>query len=440
MTDTLKQTILNLDAKIPRYTSYPTAPHFKQKPNANQLVNWLDAAPVDEAISIYIHIPFCPKMCWYCGCNTKVSKQYQPVGNYVDVLLLEITQFAKALNAKRGVKHIHFGGGSPTMLSDDDFTRIMQHIRANFDVLDGCEIALEADPRHMAKSKIAAYAKNGVNRLSFGVQDFDEKVMKAVNREQSFEQSDTAIKLAREFGIDNINIDLMYGFPYQTPETMKKMVELAMLLNPDRISLFGYAHVPWMKKHMRLMPEADLPDASERYDLFMAAKKALEAYDYLHIGIDHFAKQNDPLCHAAKQSKLKRNFQGYTTDSADYCIGFGSSSISQTPFGYVQNSPDYPIYAELVNKGVTPIIKGVTSTADDKLRAEIIEEIMNSLALKINPFDNKAALQPFADKGLLKFTETGFEIIDPTRMSVRVVAAVFDAYLNPSETKHSSAI
>ena len=249
MTCTLRDNILKFDRTVPRYTSYPTAPNFVKQDNINYPV-----LQSGDVTSLYIHVPFCQSMCWYCGCHTKVTKRYDPIAEYVDFLLKEIDLVTSHQPNTINVSHIHFGGGSPGMLSPQDFERIMNAIRLNFNVADDAEIAIEIDPRGVTEDRVIAYAKMGVNRTSLGTQDFNDDVMKSVNREQPFDLSDKAVQLFREHRIDYFNLDLIYGLPHQTTDKMKHTIDLALSLDPDRISLFGYAHVPWMKKHTLYVP------------------------------------------------------------------------------------------------------------------------------------------------------------------------------------------
>lgn len=443
-----------MDARVPRYTSYPTAPHFKKMENQDMYLDWLKAIPDNSEISLYIHIPFCPKLCWYCGCNTKITKRYAPVESYAHLLLREIDILSSQIGRDKVISTIHFGGGSPGMLRPNDFDLIMTKLRETFKIKQGAEIAIEIDPRNVTEGRVAVYAKHGVNRISLGVQDFDDHVLKSVNRQQPFHLSYDAVKLFREYGIEGINLDLIYGLPHQTTNTMRRTIDRALLLNPDRIAFFGYAHVPWVKKHMRLIDEQTLPDKSMRYDLFQLGAQELENAGYEAIGIDHFAKASDSLCIAAKTDNLHRNFQGYTTDTCNVLIGLGVSSIGKLPNGFIQNAPDMHVYRNAVLAGHLPAAKACPIKEEDKARSEIIENLMchfkadiYKTALKYefdnNHFDNELeSLQSYEKLGFIKI-DNGVITIDPnTKLMARSICAIFDSYLNLANTtpRHSTAI
>ena len=331
MNEHMKSKILAYNAQVPRYTSYPTAPHFKPLAAADYAA-WLSRLEGDaHDLSIYIHIPFCAEMCWYCGCHTTATRKYAPIEDYVTLLLREMDIAAAFMPARGTVRHIHFGGGSPSMLYAPDFTRIMQKLRVLFDIAPDAEIALEADPRGITRDRAEAYAAAGVNRASFGVQDFSPAVQAAINRVQSYDTVARAAETLRGAGVAQLNFDLMYGLPLQTAADARASAEKALSLAPARVALFGYAHVPWMKKHMRLIREAELPDASARLDQFAAAEEALRAGGMQAVGLDHFCAAGDEMLQARDMRGLMRNFQGYTTDTARTLLGFGLSSIGRLP-------------------------------------------------------------------------------------------------------------
>jgi oxygen-independent coproporphyrinogen-3 oxidase len=441
MTCTLRDNILKFDRTVPRYTSYPTAPNFVKKDNIDYPV-----LQSGDVTSLYIHVPFCQSMCWYCGCHTKVTKRYDPIAEYVDFLLKEIDLVTSHQPNTINVSHIHFGGGSPGMLSPQDFERIMDAIRLNFNVADDAEIAIEIDPRGVTENRVIAYAKMGVNRISLGTQDFNDDVMKSVNREQPFDLSDKAIKLFREHGINHFNLDLIYGLPHQTMDKMKHTIDLALSLDPDRISLFGYAHVPWMKKHMRLIDETTLPDKMLRLDLFETGAKMLENSGYTSIGIDHFVKPNDTMAIALKNKKLKRNFQGYTTDQSNIMIGLGVSSIGKTENAYFQNHADMPLYKFAIEEGRLPLSKSCNITSDDKIRGEIIERIMCDFEIDLSDYAGDYSnelhhIKKYKDQGFLNIDNNKISINVNARPIARLVCAAFDVYLPPDTVqKHSQVI
>lgn len=451
----IKQKILQLDARVPRYTSYPTAPHFCEiEQGKNEYESALESLPKEEPLSLYLHIPFCPRLCWYCGCNTKITQRYAPVEDYVHLLLREIDIAAEKLAQPKSVSTIHFGGGSPSYLRAVDFDLIMQRLRKHFILTEQTEIAIEVDPRNISEGRVAAYAKNGVNRISLGVQDFDGRVLASVNRPQPFHLSYEAVRLMRAYGIQNINLDLIYGLPHQTPESMKRTIALAMTLEPSRLALFGYAHVPWMKKHMRLIEEGALPDKDLRYDLFETASRELVGNGFDMVGIDHFARADDPLCIAAKTGMLRRNFQGYTTDRAEDLIGLGVSSIGKVGDMYVQNAPDMPGYKSAVLDGKLPVRKYCLVRREDKLRADIIERLMCDFkadmrqicmrhGFEISHFQGEIErLKSYKALGFLTMEDDIVRLKPEARLMARNICAVFDMYLpqNPDQPRHAQAI
>lgn len=443
ISEDIKQTLLEYDRPVPRYTSYPTAPNFKP---VDMTASPYTDLKNESRLSLYIHVPFCTQMCWYCGCHTKVTQKYEPIAEYVTYLCKEIELVAGSISSTPSVSHIHFGGGSPSILSAEDFRIIINNIRTYFNLIDKAEIAIEIDPRGLTHELVKAYADSGVNRISLGAQDFNDTVMDSVNRSQPFSLSEQTVKLFRDHGIDHINLDLIYGLPNQNLETVKRTMDLALSLNPDRIAYFGYAHVPWMKKHMRLIDETTLPDKAMRYDLFHTGAAILENCGYLPVGIDHFVHPDDSMARAAQTRTLRRNFQGYTTDSADHMIGLGVSSIGKTHDLYVQNSPDMPVYKRLINQGRLPIAKTCPISPADKTRAAIIERIMCDFQVDLSDFEGQfdnelMAIAPYMQTGLVTYANNVITVSKEARLLARLVAAAFDEYLPPvTEQKHSKAI
>lgn len=442
MDQSVKQKVLAADRMVPRYTSYPTAPHFREGFGAEEYKSWLSKLKPDGTLSLYVHIPFCPSLCWFCGCHTKITQREAPVAEYVETVKREIAMIGPVVARGRKVSHIHFGGGSPTIMPPLMFESLMDALRTQFDIGESVEIAIEIDPRHFNEAQAATYAKCGVNRVSFGVQDFDEKVMAAVNRVQLFNSVYKGVQLAREYGMNGVNIDLMYGLPYQTQETMKKLAEQALTLSPDRIALFGYAHVPWLKKHMRLIPDAALPDTSSRYDLFEIAAAEFEKASYVPVGIDHFARVGDALVSAQATRRMRRNFQGYTADAADALIGFGASAVSRLPQGFVQNTVHVPQYRDRIEKGLLPVEKSCALSDEDCLSADIIERLMCDASVDVEAACRRhgKALKDVGDalKKIRDLEATGLVHLDrdrevrvDNRFMVRLACAAFDAYLAP---------
>lgn len=443
-------TILKYDQQVPRYTSYPTAPHFNSTVNGKVYIDWLKSLPNKEIISLYIHIPFCQQLCWYCGCYTKATKRYAPVEDYAHILAQEIRIIGNLLRQKNcQVSHIHFGGGSPTILLPDTFEHLMKVIRSEFEIKKDAEIAIEIDPRTVNEEKIATYARSGINRISIGVQDFNYEVQKAINREQSFDVVYDCIKLFRRFHINNINLDLIYGLPKQTVEMVKKNIDFSMLLNPSRIALFAYAHVQWKKKHMRLIDENDLPSGEIKIAMYQEAAKKLNKEGYFSIGLDHFSKAKDSMEQAFREKELKRNFQGYSTDNANCIIGFGASSISYLPGGYAQNTLDFEEYKKNILHQELPVIKGIATDKDDKIRKKIIDELMCYMEVDLSKICEESDLPKnfFNEevKSLKDLEIDGLIIVKNNKIKInplapqisRVVSSFFDKFFKPDAQRHS---
>src|SRR6266571_2848480 len=357
--------------RLPRYTSYPTAPHFSATIGPDTYAEWLKAIPRHATASLYLHVPFCRSMCWYCGCHTSVSRRDEPIAVYASALRCEIDLVSKQIERRIKVDHIHFGGGTPTILAPEIFADLIGSIRQSFFVLPAAEIAIEIDPRTLTGPMIDALAYGGVNRASLGVQSFDPVVQRAINRVQSFEATAAATDGLRCAGIACINFDLIYGLPHQTVASCLDTVRQCVELRPDRFSVFGYAHVPAFKTHQRKIEEAALPDSLERHRQSEAIAHALTQARYVRIGLDHFALPGDAMAAALRDGTLRRNFQGYTTDTGNTLLGFGASAIGQLPQGYVQNEVGTRAYSASIANGRLATVKGYALTDDDRLRAEI---------------------------------------------------------------------
>ncbi|HOO50699.1 MAG TPA: oxygen-independent coproporphyrinogen III oxidase [Alphaproteobacteria bacterium] len=454
----LKRKVLSYDRAVPRYTSYPAAPLFQSDFSPSTVLGWADSLADGSKLSLYVHVPFCPKLCHYCGCFTHITSRYAPVEDYVHILRREIALMGKRLQGKNHVvTHLHFGGGSPTMLVPQDFRLLMETFREFFTFDSNAEIAVEVDPRHMNQELAQTYGEQGINRISLGVQDFDDKVMQTVNRVQPFDVVYEAVRHLRQAGIQDFNLDFIYGLPYQSVRSLTRSMDYALLLKPSRFAMYGYAHVPWKKKNMRLIPDDSLPNADERFDLFQAGASVLEESGYRSIGIDHFVKDEDDMAVAQDQGSLGRNFQGYTNISPDALIGFGVSAISQFPQGYAQNTTASHAYQDAVlHSGMPPIAKGYAFQGQDIARKSIIDRLMCDLKVNIYEIwdihghdrnDLQASidqLTPYIDDGLAQFDIRNGLVSIPhdARQIVRLVAACFDEYLPPVETlqRHSMAV
>ncbi|PKU22875.1 oxygen-independent coproporphyrinogen III oxidase [Telmatospirillum siberiense] len=440
------------DLRVPRYTSYPTAPHFTPAVGADRYGQWLSELPPDAPLSLYVHVAYCAEMCWFCGCHTKITRQYAPVADYMDCVWREIDMVAARLPGRMTARHMHFGGGSPTILTPEDFVATVERLRNKFLLAEDAEIAVELDPRTADEAYVRAMAGCGVTRASIGVQDFNPQVQEAINRIQPYDVTARVISWLRQYGVSQINMDLVYGLPHQTVDSLHETIDLAVDFQPRRIALFGYAHVPWMKKHQRLIPEAALPDIAERWRQYDMATHHLVQRGYVQIGLDHFAREDDEMAIALKERRLHRNFQGYTTDAAPYLIGFGASGIGSLPQGYVANEGGIHAYKDTIRAGRLATARGVGVSSDDLLRRALIERLMCDLALDVEAVcarfnadpaqfdDDLAQLTGLEADGLLVRQGRRLTITDEGRPLVRAACAAFDRYLKAGEARHSKAV
>jgi oxygen-independent coproporphyrinogen-3 oxidase len=435
----------------PRYTSYPTAPHFTDAVDARTTRRWLAELPVDAGLSLYLHVPFCPQICSYCGCHTKALRQDAPLTAYKETLLREIELFAGATRARR-VTSIHWGGGTPSMLGPSRLYEIAEALDAHFELDSRVEHAIELDPRIVNEQLVEALAKSGVTRASLGVQDFNPHVQKASGREQPYEVVESAVSLLRAGGISAINFDLMYGLPRQSIEDVVRTARLAAELDPSRLAVFGYAHVPWFKSHQKLIDVAALAGAGERLAQAVAARETLESAGYEAIGLDHFARPDDPMALAARDGSLRRNFQGYTVDAADALLPLGVSSIGRLPQGYVANAVDLAGWRRAIEADQFATARGRAFTREDIARGEVIERLMCDFAVDYGAIAKAYAFgdDMFDDAvpHLLTLVEEGIVTLDGRRVKMtpegrpfaRLVAAAFDAYLRSNAARHSVAV
>jgi oxygen-independent coproporphyrinogen-3 oxidase len=434
------------ERSVPRYTSYPTAPHFTPAVNADVYRDWLLALPRDATLSLYIHVPFCTELCHYCGCNTKAVRKREPVEAYAARLLQEIMLF-EGLRGRR-LTHLHWGGGTPSILGPELLETVAAKLASLFSLSDLREHAIELDPRRVDRALVRSLKAIGVTRASLGVQDVSPHVQRAIGRIQPFDMVERTADWLREAGIGKLNIDLMYGLPAQTVQDVARSAELAASLKPQRLALFGYAHVPWFKSHQKLIDEAALPGLAQRLEQAQVAADTLRSFGYEAVGLDHFALPDDDLAITAREHRLHRNFQGYTVDEADALIGLGASAIGKLPQGFVQNAPDLAGYMRAIDAGRFATVKGLALTDDDRLRAHLIERLMCDLALDLDKAEGGAArfapeleaLAPLADAGLLTIAGGRITITDKGRPYVRIAAAAFDTYLAAGEKRHSLAV
>jgi len=440
----------------PRYTSYPTAPEFHEGFGAKEYVDILEKHDKKRPISLYFHLPFCRSACYFCGCNVVYTSKEDKKERYIDYLEKELAILSQHLDTSREVIQLHFGGGTPTFFSTEQLKRIIGLIHTYFKNFSAdAEISCEIDPRFLTKEQLDVLTCNGFNRISYGVQDFNETVQKAIHRIQPYEVTQNAVRMAKEAGIVSINMDLIYGLPYQSFETFEETLRLAVSLDPSRLAVFNYAHVPWMKKSMRKIDETTLPHPSVKLAIMRHTIDYLESHGYKMIGMDHFAKPNDELFLAIEKGELHRNFQGYTTKGGADLIGIGLTSIGEGLNHYVQNFKEMDAYEEAIDAGKLPVHRGLILNEDDVLRKAVIMEMMSNFKLGIagieaqfgiDFFDYFAdaieALKPFVEEELVVVDKEAKKIgVNPTgTLLIRNIVMPFDAYLKkiPEELRRFS--
>lgn len=441
----------NLIAKYggpaPRYTSYPTAPHFHAAVDASVVDAWLRTTRMQKA-SVYIHMAYCKSLCLYCGCNMKVTNSLEVVDAYVEALIQEMRRSAALLPHRLTITSLHFGGGTPSYASPSSLLKLMTAVRELFDIEEGAEISMEMDPRQLSDGVLAVFPSMGLNRASLGIQDTNPVVQEIIRRVQPHTMNLRAVQALRAAGVQGINVDLLYGLPGQTHDTLRQTISDILQLNPQRIALFGYAHVPWMKKHQVVLEPHGLPDARARLEMFAVAAGALRQAGYVPLGIDHFCHPDDPMARAAAQCDMHRNFMGYTTDASPLLLGFGASAISQYPQGYAQNITATGDYLAAVADGKLPVARGRAVTEEDCVRRGIIESLLCDMQAALpgggldawiaQPHKMQSMMEDHlavwdSARGVIAITEEG-------RPFARAVAACFDAYLVPESGRHSKAV
>jgi oxygen-independent coproporphyrinogen-3 oxidase len=435
-------------APVPRYTSYPTAAQFHGGIGRHEAATWLGALPPGSALSLYVHIPFCASLCWYCACNMSVANRYERVARYLDVLSSEMGHAAALMPAAHRVVHMAWGGGSPSILAPADILRLAGRLRELFSIPDTAEFAVEVDPRGLDAERVRAFKTAGVNRVSIGVQDFDPAVQTAINRPQSFETTRDAVNMLRDAGIVRINIDLVYGLPHQTRAGVERTLEQVLMLDPDRVAMFGFAYLPERIRHQRLILPRDLPDATDRLGQASRVSRVLSRHGYVRIGLDHFAKADDELA----RGPVHRNFQGYTTDPSDALIGFGASAVSRFAEGFTQNAANVADYERRIEEHGLATARGVALSEDDRMRAYVIERLMCDLAFSADDLSQRygeaakelnETAEHLIDEdrdGLVTRTPDGFRVTERGRPFVRSICACFDAHLDPSQARHSPGV
>ena len=437
---------------LPRYTSYPTALSFREAGDSAEVREQLRAIHPDQPISAYVHVPFCRRLCWYCGCHTTVVHNYDRVDAFRQVLTREIDLWAEAVGAHAGLAHLHFGGGSPNALSPEHFVALNRQIADRLGLRPGAEVAAELDPGMLSAEFIDACGEAGVTRVSLGVQTFDPAVQARVNRVQPFAEVEAAVSRIRGVGITGLNFDLMYGLPGQTPASVAESVREALTLSPDRVAVFGYAHVPWMKKHQVMIQDVELADIDGRWEQAEAADAALLEAGYERIGLDHYARPGDPLALAAREGRLRRNFQGYTDDPAPVLVPIGPSSIGRFGPMFLQNTVATDAWSAAVDAGRLPIARGLEVDAGDELRAAVIERLMCDLSVDgaavcrahgVPEESLDAAISEVAalqDAGLSRVDGRTVSVPREAYRLMRAVAACFDARLPLAGGRHAKAV
>ncbi|GMB91304.1 oxygen-independent coproporphyrinogen III oxidase [Helicobacter ailurogastricus] len=426
----------------PRYTSYPTAVEFNPSFQEADLLEAFQRADQNIPLSLYFHLPFCKSACYFCACNVIYTNSQNKKERYIGYLGKELELLKQHLDTQREVVQLHFGGGTPTFYNAEQLDRIITSIQATFpNFSKEAELSCEIDPRHFSLEQMQVLKEHGFNRLSFGVQDFDPQVQVAVNRLQSVDLVAKKVQIARDFGITSINFDLIYGLPLQTIKSFEKTLLEVLKLNPDRLAVFNYAHVPWVKHTMKIDPKT-LPSPQEKLALLQFLIGFLKGHGYEMIGMDHFAKKDNELYKALQNKQLRRNFQGYTTKKFSQTIGVGVTSIGEGQDYYTQNFKDLKRYEQALDSGHLPVERGIKLSAEDRLRKEVIMHLMNNLELDFRSIeeafaidfkthfkDALDALKPYEQEGLVAISEEGLTTSPTGAMLVRNLAMVFDAYL-----------
>ena len=438
------------DARVPRYTSYPTAPQFSAAVDGDLMEQWLRAIPANSSISLYMHVPFCRRLCWFCACRTQGTRSDDPVRAYADILKTEVDMLGALLAPGITLSRLHWGGGTPTLLDAGLMRMLTDAIFAVAPMGPDAEFSVEIDPNEIDDARLDALATAGMNRVSIGVQDFDPVIQAAIGRDQTYEVTARAVEMIRARNVRSLNADILYGLPHQTPERISASVRKLLSLSPDRVALYGYAHVPWMARRQEMISSDALPTPDERLQLFETARTLFLADGYVEVGIDHFARKGDGLDVAAHTSALRRNFQGYTDDTSPVLVGIGASSISRFPQGYAQNAAATSAHIKAIREGRFSVARGHVFTDEDRLRARLIESLMCDFRIDVAQILTDFPVAPsylqetfqkaassFGD--LVRITPDAFEITDTARPLTRMIARTFDAY-DLSKAGHSPAV
>lgn len=446
-----RELIAGLPSSGPRYTSYPTADRFHGGFREKEYLEALHSRGADASnkpLSLYIHIPFCNTICYYCGCNKIITKDKSRADAYIEYLEKEMKLLAPHLGGRHQLAQLHFGGGTPTFLSDNQLERVFEMIRKYFQLIPDGEYSIEIDPRKVSRETVLKLGRLGFNRMSVGIQDFDPKVQAAVNRIQSYEETKEVIDAAREAGFKSVSVDLIYGLPYQTSESIKTTIDTVLSLDPDRLALYHYAHLPHVFKPQRRIDTAAVPGSEEKLDMLQYCVQTLTERGYVFIGMDHFAKPDDELSVALEKGLLQRNFQGYSTYADCDLVAIGVSSIGKIGNTYSQNERDIDAYYAAIDEGRLPVMRGYQLNQDDILRRNIIQDLMCRFALDYRVYENisgtpfdryfkdeLADLEKLADLGLVSLNKQGLTVTPKGRFLIRNIAMVFDYHLRHKETK-----
>lgn len=438
---------------VPRYTSYPTAPEWQDSLSQEDYISKIKTLKVQDGIALYVHIPFCEKLCWYCGCNTIIKRQKSHSAKYVQYLIKEIEQISQILGEKIKVKQLHWGGGSPNFLTDRQTVALLDKLDECFDIDYDGEIAIEIDPRTTKDEQVLLYKKIGFNRISMGIQSFDAKVQKTINRIQPYERIKELVTLCKNLNYKSINFDLIYGLPNQSMSTFITTLTKTRTLSPDRIALYSFAHLPDVINHHLLISSNDLPKTDKKFNLFLEAREFLKDNGYVDIAMDHFAKVDDELALAYKNKKLHRNFMGYTVQEPRDSIGFGLSSISYIDHTFIQNEKDLKKYYSCLDDFDYPIKTSKNLNEDDIMRQWVINKLMCTFEVDFNEFqtefsvkfedyfkDEIANLKIFEKEAFLEILKSKIEIKERGHLFIRNVCSTFDKYFQLKKRNYSKAI
>lgn len=438
------------DAKVPRYTSYPTAPHFNASVDDGDFAGWIDQIESGSQISLYIHVPFCRRLCWFCACRTQGTRSDAPVRAYLETLKAEVEMLGRRLPSGVTLSRLHWGGGTPTLLAPDMMKELTEVIFRAAPMHETGEFSVEIDPNEIDEARLDVLAAAGMNRASIGIQDFDPQIQSVIGRIQSYDVTRDAVDMIRARGIPSLNADILYGLPHQSNERIAESVQKLLSLSPDRVALYGYAHVPWMARRQSMIPAEALPTPEARLKLYETAKELFLWDGYREIGIDHFSRPEDGLARALDAGRLRRNFQGYTDDTAPALIGLGASSISKFPQGFAQNLSGTSDYTARIRDGRFATGRGHVFTPEDYMRSRMIEQLMCEFRIStaeitetfgISKSELNRMFGEVVDQfaGFVDLTNDGLVILEHGKPLTRMIARAFDAY-DLSKAGHSSAI